>query len=112
MALTPHPTIPPLEDGKPVLVLINDGWGVNTEDQYNAVFSAETPVDDGLAGVPGRFRTVRVSLIGEVEPACRPAPWWITQVDGYAPALAARAERGIDGAHGLCSLHSRRRQFG
>jgi len=59
-ALQPHPTIPPLEDGKPVLVLINDGWGVNTEDQFNAVFSAATPVYDRLAGVKGRFRTVQV----------------------------------------------------
>ena len=62
-ALQPHPTIQPID--APVLVLINDGWGVNTEDQFNAVFSADTPVFDRLATVGGRFRTVQVNEAGD-----------------------------------------------
>ncbi|KAF8072673.1 2-3-bisphosphoglycerate-independent phosphoglycerate mutase [Scenedesmus sp. PABB004] len=55
--LEPHPAIPP-PDG-PVLVCILDGWGVNVEDGFNAVFSADTPVTDGLKAVPGRYRSVK-----------------------------------------------------
>ncbi len=36
-----------------------DGWGVNIQDEYNAVFSADTPVTDSLGAVPKRYRTVR-----------------------------------------------------
>ena len=57
MTLAPHPTIPK-PDG-PVMVCILDGWGVNAEDEYNAVFSAETPCTDGLRAVPLRYRTVK-----------------------------------------------------
>jgi hypothetical protein len=74
MSLTPHASIPPLDDGKPVLVVINDGWGVNKEDQYNAVFSADTPVYDKLKAVPGRFRTVQVRGGGDMAAAVWPRP--------------------------------------
>ncbi|KAI8476721.1 MAG: phosphoglycerate mutase [Monoraphidium minutum] len=58
MTLPAHPTIPK-PDG-PVMVCILDGWGVNVEDQYNAVFSAETPCTDGLkAEGPSRYRAVK-----------------------------------------------------
>lgn len=57
MTLAPHPSIPKAEG--PVMVCILDGWGVNVEDQYNAVFSAETPCTDALRAVPGRYRSVK-----------------------------------------------------
>jgi hypothetical protein len=43
----------------PVLVCILDGWGVNLEDEYNAVFSAHTPCTDALRATPRRYRSVR-----------------------------------------------------
>jgi 2,3-bisphosphoglycerate-independent phosphoglycerate mutase len=55
--LKPHPTIPRAEG--PVLVCILDGWGVNVEDGFNAVFSAETPCTDALKAVPKRYRSVK-----------------------------------------------------
>jgi len=57
MTLPEHPTIPK-PDG-PVMVCILDGWGVNVEDSFNAVFSADTPCTDKLRAVPGRYRTVK-----------------------------------------------------
>lgn len=57
MTLAPHPSIPK-PDG-PVMVCILDGWGVNVEDEYNAVYSAETPCTDALRSVPRRYRTVK-----------------------------------------------------
>ena len=44
--LKPHPTIP--KAAGPVLVCILDGYGNNKEDEYNAVYVAETPVYDRL----------------------------------------------------------------
>lgn len=55
--LEPHPTIPKPEG--PVLVCILDGWGVNIEDEYNAIFMAETPTTDALKQVPKRYRSVK-----------------------------------------------------
>lgn len=43
----------------PVLVCILDGWGVNVEDEFNAVFSADTPCTDALKAVPQRYRSVK-----------------------------------------------------
>jgi 2,3-bisphosphoglycerate-independent phosphoglycerate mutase len=40
-------------------VCILDGWGVNVEDEFNAVFSADTPCTDALRAVPKRFRAVK-----------------------------------------------------
>lgn len=57
MTLPAHPSIPK-PDG-PVMVCILDGWGVNVEDQYNAVFSAETPNTDRLKAIAERYRTVK-----------------------------------------------------
>jgi 2,3-bisphosphoglycerate-independent phosphoglycerate mutase len=57
MQLAPHPTIPKPEG--PVMVCILDGWGVNVEDQYNAVFTADTPTTDALRAVPRRYRSVK-----------------------------------------------------
>ncbi|KAL6771667.1 GPM1B [Auxenochlorella protothecoides x Auxenochlorella symbiontica] len=54
--LKPHPTIPKPEG--PLLVCIMDGWGVNVEDEYNAVHVAETPTYDAARKVPGRFRSI------------------------------------------------------
>lgn len=42
-----------------MLVCILDGWGVNVEDEYNAVFSADTPCTDALKAVPKRYRSVK-----------------------------------------------------
>jgi 2,3-bisphosphoglycerate-independent phosphoglycerate mutase len=55
--LAPHPTIPKAEG--PVLVCILDGWGVNVEDEYNAIYSADTPCTDALKAVPNRYRSVK-----------------------------------------------------
>jgi hypothetical protein len=55
--LTPHASIPRAPG--PVLVCILDGWGVNKEDEYNAIFSSDTPCTDALRAVPKRYRTVR-----------------------------------------------------
>jgi 2,3-bisphosphoglycerate-independent phosphoglycerate mutase len=53
--LKPHQTIPPPEG--PVLVCVLDGFGVNKEDEYNAVYVADTPVYDKLRSTaPDRFR--------------------------------------------------------
>jgi 2,3-bisphosphoglycerate-independent phosphoglycerate mutase len=57
MTLPAHPTIPKPEG--PVMVCILDGWGVNVEDEFNAVFSAETPTTDALREVPRRYRSVK-----------------------------------------------------
>lgn len=42
-----------------MLVCILDGWGVNVEDEFNAVFSADTPCTDALKAVPKRYRSVK-----------------------------------------------------
>lgn len=56
--LKAHATIPK-PDG-PVLVCILDGFGHNTEDQWNAVHVADTPVYDRLRNLgKDRFRTVK-----------------------------------------------------
>jgi hypothetical protein len=95
MSLQPHPTIPPLDDGKPVLVVINDGWGVNTEDEFNAVFSAETPNYDALAAVPGRFRTVQVRArvrLRDFETDCAgPTHAWSSAAVGGRSGAGGRA---------------------
>jgi 2,3-bisphosphoglycerate-independent phosphoglycerate mutase len=41
------------------MVCILDGWGVNKEDEYNAIYSSATPCTDALRAVPKRYRTVR-----------------------------------------------------
>lgn len=55
--LEPHGSIPKAEG--PVLVCVLDGWGVNVEDGFNAVFSASTPITDALKANAQRYRTVR-----------------------------------------------------
>ena len=53
--LKPHQSIPK-PDG-PVLVCILDGFGFNTEDQWNAIHVADTPVYDRLKKLGSeRFR--------------------------------------------------------
>lgn len=42
-----------------MLVCILDGWGVNVEDNFNAVFSAETPCTDALKANTQRYRAVK-----------------------------------------------------
>lgn len=54
--LKPHPTLP---TGKPVLVVIIDGYGENeVKDAYNAVHVAKTPVFDKLRERADRFRAI------------------------------------------------------
>jgi len=55
--LEAHPDISKPEG--PVMVCILDGFGFNTEDKWNGIHMAETPVYDGLRKVEKRFRTVR-----------------------------------------------------
>lgn len=57
LKLDPHPSIPKAEG--PVLVCILDGYGVNLEDEYNAVFAAKTPVTDALKAKAERYTTVK-----------------------------------------------------
>lgn len=55
-ALASHSTIP---KGLPVCIAILDGYGENEfKDEYNAVFSAKTPVFDQLRDNASRFRSV------------------------------------------------------
>jgi hypothetical protein len=46
--LPDHPTLP---KGKPVAVIVLDGWGEASADQYNCIHRAETPVMDSLKNV-------------------------------------------------------------
>jgi 2,3-bisphosphoglycerate-independent phosphoglycerate mutase len=55
--LKPHSSIPKAEG--PVMVCILDGFGFNTEDKWNGIHMAETPVYDSLRKNEERFRTVR-----------------------------------------------------
>ena len=56
--LEAHPTIPPAEG--PVMVCILDGWGENEfKDDFNAVYTAKTPVMDSLQANSKRWRTIR-----------------------------------------------------
>ena len=41
------------------MVCILDGFGFNTEDKWNGIHMADTPVYDGLRTVKNRFRFVR-----------------------------------------------------
>lgn len=59
LRLHPHPRIPKPSHG-PVLVCVLDGWGESKyEDEYNAIYKAQTPVMDGLKKrAPKRWRTL------------------------------------------------------
>jgi 2,3-bisphosphoglycerate-independent phosphoglycerate mutase len=46
--LPDHPKLP---KGKPVAVVVLDGWGEADADQYNCIHVAETPVMDSLKNV-------------------------------------------------------------
>jgi hypothetical protein len=46
--LPDHPTLP---KGKQVAVIVLDGWGEASADQYNCIHRAETPVMDSLKNV-------------------------------------------------------------
>lgn len=46
--LADHPKLP---KGKPVAVVVLDGWGEATPDQYNCIHIAETPTMDSLKNV-------------------------------------------------------------
>jgi hypothetical protein len=46
--LPDHPTLP---KGKTVAVIVLDGWGEASADQYNCIHRAETPVMDSLKNV-------------------------------------------------------------
>ncbi|KAL1322021.1 hypothetical protein HN51_066929 [Arachis hypogaea] len=55
--LADHPKLP---KGKPVAVVVLDGWGEANADQYNCIHTAETPTMDSLKkGAPERWRLVR-----------------------------------------------------
>lgn len=58
LKLKPHPTIPRTD--KPLLVIVLDGWGESREDEYNAIFKADTPCMDGLKKfAPDRWRLLK-----------------------------------------------------
>jgi hypothetical protein len=46
--LPDHPKLP---KGKPVAVVVLDGWGEANPDQYNCIHVAQTPVMDSLKNV-------------------------------------------------------------
>lgn len=55
--LADHPKLP---KGKPVAVVVLDGWGEATPDQYNCIHIAETPTMDSLKnGKPERWTLVK-----------------------------------------------------
>ncbi|XP_051227110.1 2,3-bisphosphoglycerate-independent phosphoglycerate mutase isoform X1 [Lolium perenne] len=55
--LPDHPTLP---KGKTVAVIVLDGWGEASADQYNCIHRAETPVMDSLKnGAPERWTLVK-----------------------------------------------------
>ncbi|KAG2601548.1 2,3-bisphosphoglycerate-independent phosphoglycerate mutase-like [Panicum virgatum] len=55
--LPDHPKLP---KGKPVAVVVLDGWGEANADQYNCIHVAQTPVMDSLKnGAPERWRLVK-----------------------------------------------------
>ncbi|KAM0875727.1 hypothetical protein ACQ4PT_036606 [Festuca glaucescens] len=55
--LPDHPTLP---KGKQVAVIVLDGWGEASADQYNCIHRAETPVMDSLKnGAPEKWTLVK-----------------------------------------------------
>ncbi|RLN43375.1 hypothetical protein C2845_PM01G41240 [Panicum miliaceum] len=55
--LPDHPQLP---KGKPVAVVVLDGWGEANADQYNCIHVAQTPVMDSLKnGAPEKWRLVK-----------------------------------------------------
>ncbi|MED6194753.1 Phosphoglucomutase-1 [Stylosanthes scabra] len=55
--LADHPKLP---KGKPIAVVVLDGWGEANADQYNCIHTAETPTMDSLKkGAPERWRLVK-----------------------------------------------------
>ncbi|KAI5003383.1 hypothetical protein ZWY2020_030543 [Hordeum vulgare] len=55
--LPDHPTLP---KGKTVAVVVLDGWGEASPDQYNCIHVAQTPVMDSLKnGAPEKWRLVK-----------------------------------------------------
>lgn len=55
--LVAHPHI---SRGKPLLLVVLDGWGENKEDEYNAIYKAECPTIKALRdGRPKRWRTIK-----------------------------------------------------
>ncbi|KAL6853561.1 hypothetical protein ACP4OV_019590 [Aristida adscensionis] len=55
--LPDHPKLP---KGKPVAVVVLDGWGEANPDEYNCIHVAQTPVMDSLKnGAPERWRLVK-----------------------------------------------------
>ncbi|KAM0050588.1 putative phosphotransferase (phosphomutase) [Helianthus debilis subsp. tardiflorus] len=55
--LADHPKLP---KGKPIAVVVLDGWGEASPDKYNCIHVAETPIMDSLkTTAPDRWRLVR-----------------------------------------------------
>ncbi|CAI5492294.1 unnamed protein product [Closterium sp. Naga37s-1] len=55
--LKPHPVIP---RGKPLVLMILDGWGENVEDDYNAIYKGNCPHIKALReNRPNRWRTIK-----------------------------------------------------
>ncbi|CAM6093083.1 unnamed protein product [Calypogeia fissa] len=55
--LAPHPKI---AKGKKLAVIVLDGWGEQIPDEYNAIYTAETPTMDSLKnGKPDTWRLVK-----------------------------------------------------
>lgn len=50
--LADHPKLP---KGKPVAVVVLDGWGEANPNEYNCIHTAETPTMDSLKKVPKKL---------------------------------------------------------
>ncbi|XP_010525657.1 PREDICTED: probable 2,3-bisphosphoglycerate-independent phosphoglycerate mutase 2 [Tarenaya hassleriana] len=55
--LEDHPKLP---KGKPIAVIVLDGWGESDPDQYNCIYEAPTPAMDSLKnGAPDHWRLIK-----------------------------------------------------
>ncbi|XP_022761561.1 2,3-bisphosphoglycerate-independent phosphoglycerate mutase [Durio zibethinus] len=55
--LADHPKLP---KGKPIAVVVLDGWGENKPDEFNCIHVAQTPTMDSLKqGAPEKWRLIR-----------------------------------------------------
>lgn len=71
--LKPHPTIP--QTDKPVLVVVIDGWGEDKDNEFNAVYRADTPTMDGFKKTA-------------------PEHWMLVKAHGTAVGLPSDADMG------------------
>lgn len=87
------------------MVCILDGFGFNTEDKWNGIHMADTPVYDGLRKFKNRFRCVALSALSRSSgKACQ-------RIVGFYGGLrwVAPPSTGLAGAGAL--IHSTALQF-